>query len=222
MSLLLDVFAPTKCLFCNRLGSRVCSVCESSVGSSPRLVYRDGRIGFSATDYNDDAKKLLRSFKELGESELASTMARAILPLLGCFEELPSLLVPIPSNRSSLRARGFNPAELLAREVSLRRPGLTWANLFVRTRETLDQSKLSPTERHENQAGSLVARVGQGSVLIVDDVITTGATITQAAKDLEKAGYFVQGFITFAETESKRCNLTTQATLPADGGTSWN
>ena len=104
----------------------------------------------------------------------------------------------------------------------MRRPELTWANLLVRTRETLDQSKLSPTERHENQTGSLVARVGQGSVLLVDDVITTGATIKQAAKGLEKAGYFVQGFVTFAETESKRCNLTTQVTLPADGGTSWN
>ena len=149
-------------------------------------------------------------------------MASAMLPLLGCFENAPTVLVPIPSNASSLRARGFNPAELLARELSIRRRGLGWANLLTRTRETQDQSKLSSLMRQKNQVGSLIAKVGTGSVLVVDDVITTGATISQACNDLEKAGYFVQGFITFAETEAKRCNLTTQAKLPADGGTSWN
>ncbi|MEY3856129.1 MAG: hypothetical protein RJA45_599, partial [Actinomycetota bacterium] len=176
----------------------------------------------SSMNYNDRAKTLLRSYKELGESELSKTMAQAMVNLLGCFDQLPSILVPMPSNRSSVRERGFNPAELLARELSLRVPGLRWSNILLRTRETKDQSKLSPTERRQNQQGSMMAKVGTGRVLLVDDVVTTGASMLTAKETLENAGYFVIGFVTFAETEAKRCTLTTQALLPADGGTSWN
>jgi ComF family protein len=222
VSLLLDIFLPATCLFCNRLGGRVCKDCNILVGSNPRLVYRDGLVGFSACDYSEATQKLLRSYKELGESELAKVMFQSMHTLLGCFEHAPELLVPIPSNRNSLRDRGFNPAELLARELAVRNPGLIWRNLLVRSRETRDQSKLSPTERQQNQAGSMVARAGNGRVLLIDDVVTTGATLNQASQVLTAAGYFVQGFITFAETEAKGCTLTTQALKPADGGTSWN
>jgi ComF family protein len=222
MSLLLDLFVPTKCLFCERFGTRVCETCEVMLGAEPRLVYRDGVVGFSAMSYNSNAKALLRSYKELGESELAKPMAKAMVNLIGCFEYFPTLLVPIPSNRSSVRDRGFSPAELIARELSLRIPGLRWSNVLGRNRETKDQSKLAPTERALNQLGSMIAKVGSGRVLLVDDIVTTGASILAAKKSLESAGYFVEGFVTFAETEAKGCTLATQAQLPADGGTSWN
>lgn len=222
MSLLLDLLVPTKCLFCGHLGTRVCEDCEVALGSEPRLVYRDGLIGFSAMGYNENAKTLLRSYKELGESELAAVMAKTMVSLIGCFEQVPALLVPMPSNRSSVRERGFNPAELLCREISLRVSGLRWSNVLGRLRETKDQSKLTPAERKSNQLGSMIAKVGAGSVLLVDDIVTTGASMLAAKQTLEDAGYFVTGFVTFAETEAKGCTLTTQAKLPADGGTSWN
>ncbi len=222
MSLILELFLPAKCLFCDELGDRVCGNCAYEVGAAPRIVSREGFIGFSATDYNMASQKLLRSYKELGESELAGFIAGAMFPLLQCFEGLPDFLVPMPSNRSSLRERGYNPAELLAREIAARLPRVKWSNLLSRVRETQDQSKLNPIERKVNQLGSMVAKAGSGSVIIVDDVVTTGASVLTAKQTLENAGYFVQGFVTFAETEGKRCTLTTQAQLPADGGTSWN
>ncbi len=222
MSLFLDLLIPAKCLFCGQLGTRVCEDCEVEIGSEPRLVYRDGLIGFSAMGYDSNAKTLLRSYKELGESELASVMARTMVNLIGCFEQRPELLVPIPSNRSSVRERGFNPAELLARELSLQVPGLRWSNVLGRIRETKDQSKLTPTERKQNQLGSMIAKVGGGRVLLIDDIVTTGASLLAAKETLERADYIVDGFVTFAETEAKGCTLTTQAQLPADGGTSWN
>ena len=172
--------------------------------------------------YNEKARLLLRSYKELGESELASSMATAMIPLIQCFEKIPQVLVPVPSNPGSMRERGFNPAELLAREIAKRVPEARWVNVLSRVRETNDQSKLNPSDRAKNQLGSMFARSGNSRVLLVDDVVTTGATIKEATRTLVKAGYFVEGFITFAETEGKRCTLTTQAKLPADGGTSWN
>jgi predicted amidophosphoribosyltransferase len=145
-----------------------------------------------------------------------------MIPLVQCFERMPELLVPIPSNRNSVLERGYNPAELIAREISAGIPGARWSNLLGRLRETKDQSKLTPNQRQLNQSGSMAARVGKGRVLLIDDVVTTGSTLLEAKETLENSGYFVEGFITFAETEAKRCTLTTQASLPADGGTSWN
>ena len=172
--------------------------------------------------YTADAKLLLRSFKELGESSLATTIAQCVAPLLGCFERFPTRLVPAPSNVKSIRERGFNPAEIIAREIARQVPNLRFESLLARTRQTLDQSKLTPSERSDNQRGSMIAQVGAEQIILIDDVVTTGATLKEATLALENAGHLVIGFLTFAETEAKRCNLTTQATLPADGGTSWN
>ena len=68
----------------------------------------------------------------------------------------------------------------------------------------------------------MLAKAGSEKIVLIDDVVTTGATLKNAAVALQNAGHSVLGFLTFAETEAKRCNLTTQASFPADGGTSWN
>lgn len=186
------------------------------------MVIRGDLIGFSAMSYSAEAKLILRSFKELGESSLGELLAKSMQPLLGCFQEQPTRMVAIPSNFETLRERGFNPAEVIARELS-KKPGFPpFENFLRRTRQTLDQSKLTPSQRAENQLGSMLAKTGSELVLLIDDVVTTGATLQNAAQELEKAGHKVIGFLTFAETEPNRCNLTTQAPFPVDGGTSWN
>lgn len=186
------------------------------------MVVRGNLIGFSAMSYTSEAKLILRSFKELGESSLAGTISKTMQPLLSCFHEQPTRMVPIPSNFETLRERGFNPAEIIARELS-KKPGFpAFSSILRRTRQTLDQSKLTPRQRVENQLGSMLAKTGSELVLLIDDVVTTGATLQNAARELEEAGNKVMGFLTFAETEPKRCNLTTQAPFPVDGGTSWN
>ena len=222
MAALIDLLIPGTCILCGKLFERICDDCSESLGLDPRLVFRDELVGFSATAYTEPVRQVLRSFKELGESSLGVFFAERLKPLLTCFEELPTCLVPVPSNFSSLRERGFNPAEVIARELCRSNPGTSYQNLLVRTRQTQDQSRLSPTQRAENQLNSMMAKVGSERVILVDDVITTGSTMKTATKTLENSGHKVIGFLTFDETESKRCNLTTQATLPADGGTSWN
>jgi ComF family protein len=172
--------------------------------------------------YNAEAKLVLRSFKELGESNLGSLIAETLVPLLGCFAETSTRLVPIPSNVKTLRERGYNPAEVIARELSKHPSAPRFENLLGRTRETSDQSKLSLGERFLNLRGSMLAKVGSEKILLIDDVVTTGATLQNAASALQTAGHSVIGFLTFAETEDKRCNLTTQAPNPVDGGNSWN
>lgn len=222
VSTLQDLLLPTLCLLCSKLSQRICTECSQEFAQSPRLVYRSGLIGFATMPYDEHSRQLLRAFKELGESSLGAQIAVWMSPLLGLFEEKPTRLVPVPSNRVSLRERGFNPAEVIARELYLLQPEVRYQNLLSRTRTTQDQSKLKPRERSQNQLRSMVATKGAEDVVLIDDVVTTGATLLAASKALQCAGHRVVGFLAFAETEANGCNLSTQAMTPEDGGTSWN
>lgn len=147
---------------------------------------------------------MIRSFKELGESSLAPKLARPMVTLVDCFHETDLTLTAIPGNRITTLERGFNQAELLAREMRKLNPALGLRRLLRKTRNTLDQSKLKPVERALNQQDSMVAEVGRLNVVVVDDIITTGATMRAAADALQHAGHRFVGFVAFAETESKK------------------
>ncbi|MGH8311647.1 MAG: double zinc ribbon domain-containing protein [Gammaproteobacteria bacterium] len=102
----------------------------------------------------------------------------------------PELLIPVPLHVERLRERGFNQALELARPVS-RRLHLTIAHdLCVRVKHTQVQSKLDAAERHRNLRDAFVVRRSlQGAnVAVLDDVVTTGATVTALSKTLHQAG----------------------------------
>lgn len=121
-----------------------------------------------------------------------------------------ALLVPMPSMKSSFANRGFNPAEELAKRIS--RQAVRGANIKVPVSRCLkltgtvsDQASLSGEARRTNLDGTMsvtVFPVGYSAILI-DDVVTTGATLREAQRCLAKAGVKVQGFLTFAETPPK-------------------
>lgn len=204
MASLLEIFIPSECLLCGRIEARVCSACEPVLASDPRMVTRHGLYGFAASDYSPQVRSLIRSFKELGECALAPKLARPMAALIDCFQNTDLTLTAIPGNRKSSLERGFNQAELLAREIQKLNPTLKLSRLLRKSRDTLDQSKLKPGERALNQQNSMVAEVGRLNVVVVDDIITTGATMRAAADALQHAGHHFVGFVTFAETESKK------------------
>jgi ComF family protein len=102
----------------------------------------------------------------------------------------PDWVVPVPLHPRRLRARGFNPAALLAREVA-RRAGRPCAPLALeRVRETASQTGLDRAERRRNVEGAFRAARPRppARVWLVDDVVTTGATLSEAARILRLAG----------------------------------
>ncbi len=102
------------------------------------------------------------------------------------------VVVPIPQSWPQRLSRHFNPAWIVAEELAkgLRRPCLT--DVLLRSRRTRPQKRVSVSQRFENQAKSFKLRttehIAGKRVLIVDDVLTTGATISEAAKTLKAAG----------------------------------
>ncbi len=101
----------------------------------------------------------------------------------------PELLVPIPLHKNRLRARGFNPAERLARALSKKLGVPCDPNLLERVRDTPSQTGFDRRARLKNVKGAFRIRRGRalpGSLWLVDDVVTTGSTLKAAAKELRK------------------------------------
>ncbi len=106
----------------------------------------------------------------------------------GCVsDERDVVLIPVPLHSSRERARGFNQSALLARAVAARLEGSVAEQVLVRTRPTAPQARLAHADRARNVAGAFerVGRVPErGRLLLVDDVVTTGATVAAALEAL--------------------------------------
>lgn len=103
----------------------------------------------------------------------------------------PDCVVPIPLHRQRLAARGFNPSALLAREIA-RVAGVRFApRLLVRTRDTPSQTGRGRRARIQNVAGAFSCRTPArvpDRIWLVDDVVTTGSTLREAARLLRRCG----------------------------------
>jgi ComF family protein len=103
------------------------------------------------------------------------------------------LIVPVPLHPARQRERGFNQAEILARELH-RSSRLPIRNVLQRTRYTTTQTQFDRSERMENLRGAFRLRRGSNvqdlRMLLVDDVLTTGSTLSECASVLREAGAF--------------------------------
>ena len=167
----------------------------------------------AALAYERVIRALLLAHKEHGRlalvRPLGGLLAGAVC-LVAPPGSAPFLLVPVPSAPQAVRARGHDHARRLAARAARTLRGEQWPvralPLLSLTRTVADQAGLSTTERAANLAGALVARrmlVGH-RVIVVDDVVTTGATLIEAARALRAAGADVQGAAVVAATRLHR------------------
>jgi len=136
----------------------------------------------------------VHELKFFGNQSLAKPMGRMMSQRLDDaeFPEAYDLVVPVPLHGKRLRERGYNQSSLLAREVA-RELGLKSflrENTLQRVRDTRPQAGLSMYHRAKNPVGAFAVKGNlQGAVvLLVDDVITTGITVSECAKTLRGAG----------------------------------
>lgn len=160
---------------------------------------------WSALDYSGVARRVIGAFKDGGRTDAAPALAAPLLCAVAVALAAAPLdegkagarLVTIPSSKLAWRIRGFDPVKLL-----LKRAGLASCASLRQVGEAADQVGLGRQERVRNKHGSLVAlRPLEGfSCLIVDDIVTTGATILEARRAVLEAGGEVLGLATLAET----------------------
>ena len=117
-------------------------------------------------------------------------------------------IVPIPLASARKRERGYNQSELLARGLSRRWRIPVWESAVFRSRETDSQTRLTPEQRQGNVAGSFQICSGKldslagAHVVLVDDVVTTAATLNECAKVLYDAGARIISYVTFGRAHA--------------------
>lgn len=111
-------------------------------------------------------------------------------------------LVPIPSSTNRVHERGYNPAELISQKIVKIRPDIfDYAPILRKIRETKRQTNLPRSERLTNLAGAFetAASNAPSSVIIIDDVSTTGATMAEAKRALAKEKIYIRGTFVIAK-----------------------
>ena len=156
--------------------------------------------------YEGPIRDLIHSFKYNRKTHLRNPLALLTLEGMSAFlaGQKPHLIVPVPLHLSRLRQRGFNQAVLLGSAISHQLSLPMLPNALVRTRPTEPQIDLSAAQRRVNVKGAFTVskpdQVFGKRILLLDDVMTTGSTMDECAKELKKAGADVVISATIART----------------------
>ncbi|MGW4563664.1 ComF family protein [Streptomyces sp. NPDC004561] len=215
---LTDLVLPAECAGCGAPRTELCPRCRTALaGRAPRRVRPVPEpaglpVVHASAPYADEVRTLLLAHKERGALMLAGALggalAGAVRAGLGASGARASggpggarssgtvLLVPVPSARWAVRARGHDPVRrmALAAAAELRRTGTPArvAAVLRQRRPVADQAGLDARRRLENLAGALEMTAGGGlllaggRVVLVDDLITTGASLAEAARALRE------------------------------------
>jgi predicted amidophosphoribosyltransferase len=194
---------PTRCFGCRELGYSICSKCRKFWNPHLYQSQFSNLAVYSAIPYSPVAKNILLAAKEQGIKSADQLVRSAVRESLQeVFQKYSSCaLVPIPSGRSANRRRGREFINEIAISVA-RDFGVAALPLLEHQRIVRDQSKLNIAGRRENLAMALSIRsefLGNYSgekVVILDDLVTTGATINEANRALTRGGFVVQAAAT--------------------------
>ena len=216
---ILDIIFPRYCVNCKKFGDYLCTDCFARLSFDTKNIclpcgkpsYNgithpvcEGRYvvegSFTGVVFNSISKKLIYQFKYKPHlSSLSLFIGDLFYESLIQNEEfnkiidLQLIFVPIPLSSAKLRKRGYNQAEILAKNLS-KKLSFSIVNCLERVKETKSQFELNKEERRKNMAGAFRLKkefkdyIKNKNILLVDDVLTTGATMSEAGKILKKSG----------------------------------
>lgn len=201
---LIDLVFPPLCVHCGREGQWLCSaanteVLQERVLTDPLSIQGVDRVIVRGSYDCEPLAQLVQKLKYhywTGVSSLLQTAVEPLPPILRVSND--TVIIPVPLHGRRLRERGFNQSDYISRALS-KITSLPISHLLVRTRYTPPQVKLSAQERTTNIIGAFDPstrlrtsrwRISEWpkSVILVDDVITTGSTVAECAAVLRKHG----------------------------------
>lgn len=223
-SALVDLALPVVCGACGRPGGRVCPACRSALWGwcypgGPRVVLPDpcppGLPAVVATAVNDGVvRRVLHAYKDEGRRDLRGTLLELLVPALdlavGALRPPPRrgvAVVPVPTSPAARRRRGDRPLEQLVAAASGEVAGASYRSVLTTRGRPADQALLGQEARAVNLRGAMRV-TSRGAcehlrgrpVLLVDDLLTTGATLVEAARALRSEGVEVAGAVVVAAT----------------------
>jgi ComF family protein len=224
-SQLLSIFFPQRCAHCRAYGEALCPECRAGLMPiGPRSCRRCGkpslydvpdcpecrhrhlhfRSAAAAFRYEGSARSLVHGLKYSGQRRLAMLMADLSVAEPQLTEKSQGVtLTYVPMHSSKKFSRGYNQAQIYARAISSRLQ-LPLTELLVKRNPTLPQNRLNFDDRGKNLNDSFIVsrgcRCNTGKVLLIDDVFTTGATVSECARVLKRDLEVEVDVWTFART----------------------
>jgi competence protein ComFC len=220
---LLDLFFPKYCVNCKKFGDFLCPDCFSRLSFDTKNIctlctkhtynglthpgcFRKYSLNgsFTCIVYNSISKKVIYQFKYKPHlTKLKKFLGELMYEALVQNEEFVNvtkrnkskiIFVPIPLSKIKFNKRGYNQAEILAKELS-KRFGIPMIDYLIRVKDTKSQVGLKKEERKENIKGAFKVKIINQKldlknliVILVDDVLTTGSTLSEAGKVLKQNG----------------------------------
>jgi ComF family protein len=206
----LDVLLPRTCAACRAIvdgEAPICAACSAALAASPvpeslqipirgptlepAMAPDRGPLAVRALfPYTAEARELVHALKYQGRRDVAGFLA-SVAAARHADELRDAILVPIPLHPRRERARGYNQSAVLAAAIAAA-TGARHSPALVRSRATRSQTRLGRGSRAGNVAGAFALAVPRlrvtAPVILVDDVVTTGATLSEAARVLSAAG----------------------------------
>ena len=188
LDLLADHLGVHQCVGCARPGRMLCPTCRAGVGRAATVpeIHNVDRV-VAAWAYDDISRSLVLDLKVRGKRAAADVLGRSIAERVWESGSVAEALVWVPGKHSDVRGRGFDHAERIAGVVS-RELGIPAVGALLRTGDRTDQTKLGARDRRANLAGAFASRRVPRKVAVVDDLVTTGATLSEAGRALRAAG----------------------------------
>ena len=209
---LLDLIFPVRCIACKREGELLCSNCVEKIELNKKqfcpICRREsfggrtcvncakecpltGLLVAASYEKNPGLAQAVKTLKYKFSKNLAKNLSTILVNVIAKNSFDKAVLVPVPLHKKRQRWRGFNQANLLAEAISFKIT-LPIENLLMRTRNTPQQAKLNRQARLKNLSSAFELNPGYSlknkTVILVDDVASTGTTLIECAKVLKKGG----------------------------------
>ena len=200
---------------------KYCSTCGRSVlnqayrcnsCSNRLLYYSQARSVFC---YMPPISTLIKSYKEKGRKYLGKIFGEILYPYVVKYFSGTDIITCVPMHEKDLKARRFNQTEIICREIE-NKLGYKFEHLLVKTKRTKDQRKLGKDDRRINLKSAFKVKdksiVKGKNILIIDDVMTTGATVEALSERLISAGAQCVNVLTIASVGEKELKEKTNKT----------
>lgn len=196
---LLDWIYKNKCYCCKNTipTGHLCDDCFNEIELFYPEEYKNlnGTRVYISGNYKNNLRDIIRALKYYKKTELSKNIAQIMNQTLEMFDDKQEdfEIIPVPMYKKRQKKRKYNHMELIADELSQLSGYSVNKELISRIKDTKPQFKLKIAERRENLKDAFIVnkdKISSDSVLIIDDICTTGSTIEELVKELNQAGIY--------------------------------